>query len=89
MQLDLPFLRALPAAEPVIDFIRVRRARKYILRVRPDGSLRVTVPRGGSRTEALRFVERNLQWIIEERLRLETQDVPRRWQHGTAIPVRG
>lgn len=89
MQLDLPFLRALPPAEPVIDFIRVRRARKYILRVRPDGSLRVTVPRGGSRAEALRFVERNLQWIIEERLRLEAQDVPRRWEHGTAIPVRG
>ena len=36
MQLDLPFLRAAPPAAPAIDFIRVRRARKYILRVQAN-----------------------------------------------------
>ena len=29
-------------------FVRNRRARRYILRLRPDGAARVTVPRGGS-----------------------------------------
>src|ERR1035438_2974557 len=29
-------------------FVRNRQARRYILRLRPDGAARVTVPRGGS-----------------------------------------
>ena len=89
MQLDLPFLRTLPPAAPVIDFIRVVRARKYILRVRPDGSLRVTIPRGGSRAGALRFVETHLQWIAQERARLEAAHAPRRWTDGSIIQLRG
>lgn len=89
MQLDLPFLRALPPASPVIDFIRVARARKYILRVRADGSLRVTVPRGGSRAGALRFVESHLQWIAQERARFESQRAPRCWTPGSVISLRG
>jgi len=65
MQLGLPFLRASPASACVVQldghpvplfFVRTRRARHYILRVRPDGAVRVTVPWRGSRSEALRFV---------------------------------
>ena len=41
-------------------FVRNRRARRYILRLRPDGAARVTVPRGGSVAEAKRFAERNI-----------------------------
>ncbi len=89
MQLDLPFHTSLSSAEPSIDFVRVPRARKYILRVRPDGSVRVTVPRRGSRAEAVRFVERHIQWIVEERLRQETQQVPRTWRHGSTIQLHG
>jgi predicted metal-dependent hydrolase len=88
VQLELPFLRA-PSPEPLIEFVRVRRARRYILRLRPDGSLRVTVPRSGSRAEAVRFVERHLQWVLEERLRLAAQHPPPRWQHGHAILLDG
>ena len=33
-------------------FVRNRRARRYILRLRADGAARVTVPRGGSVAEA-------------------------------------
>jgi predicted metal-dependent hydrolase len=65
------------------------RARKYILRVRPDGSLRVTIPRGGSRAGALRFVETHLQWIDRERARLEAAHAPRCWTSGSIIPLRG
>ena len=50
--------------------MRLRRARRYILRVRPDGTLRVTIPRGGSRAEASAFVGRHTAWIEQERARV-------------------
>jgi predicted metal-dependent hydrolase len=50
-----------------IHYIRVRTARRYIMRVRPDGALRVTIPRGGSRAEALQFAERHRDWALRQR----------------------
>ena len=100
MQLDLPFLRAedsIPQGagwlsqqpHPVIEFVRVRRARRYILRVRPDGTLRVTVPRGGSRREAEQFVRRHQRWIRRERDRVQHEYAPREWMEGSEILLRG
>jgi predicted metal-dependent hydrolase len=90
VQIDLPFLRIPdPPPDPPIDFVRVRRARKYILRVRPDGRVRVTIPRGGSRAEAARFVERHLHWLLEERARVASQHGPRAWTPGTLVHLRG
>jgi predicted metal-dependent hydrolase len=43
------------------------RARRYLLRIRPDGTLRVTVPRYGNQAEALSFVERQQAWISQNR----------------------
>lgn len=43
------------------------RARRYVMRVRADGALRVTIPRGGSRAEAMRFVERHMAWAERQR----------------------
>jgi predicted metal-dependent hydrolase len=74
---------------PQVYFVRVRRARRYILRVRPDGSLRVTVPRGGSRREAEAFVRENRPWIERERLRAHAEHSPREWQPGIVILFRG
>jgi predicted metal-dependent hydrolase len=54
-------------------FVRHRRARRYLLRVEPDGRLRVTIPRGGSRREADEFVARHLEWVARERARLTTR----------------
>jgi predicted metal-dependent hydrolase len=76
-------------ALPVIEFVRVRRARRYILRVRPDGSLRVTVPRGGSRREAEHFVRKHQRWIAGERRRVQVEHAPRVLQHGSEILLRG
>ena len=45
----------------------MRTARRYIMRVRPDGTLRVTIPRGGSRAEAQRFAERHRDWAVRQR----------------------
>jgi predicted metal-dependent hydrolase len=65
MQLALP----LAPDEPVPRFVRHRRARRYILRVLEDGSLRVTLPRWGSKREALAFVESSRAWIADQRAR--------------------
>jgi predicted metal-dependent hydrolase len=51
--------------------------------------VRVTIPRGGSRAEAARVVERQQQWVLEERLRVAAQRGPRTWTHGTLVHVRG
>jgi predicted metal-dependent hydrolase len=71
-------------------FVRNRRARRYILRLRPDGAARVTVPRGGSLAEAKRFVERNVPWLEQQVLRQATRPRgPATWPAGTEIFFRG
>lgn len=67
MQLRLP-LDGTNGAEPFqILFVRMRRARRYLMRVRPDGVVRVTIPRGGSKAEALRFADKHLEWARRQR----------------------
>jgi predicted metal-dependent hydrolase len=101
LQLDLPFLvaepptpetsaPAPPAGRPLsVEFVRERRARKYIIRVRPDGSLRVTIPRGGSKREAEAFLAAHRPWAEKERLRVAALHAPPEWRAGTVIPLRG
>ena len=69
--------------------MRVRRARKYILRVRPDGTLRVTIPRGGSRRDAEAFVDRHRRWVDEERVRAAARHAPVEWHAGDTVLLRG
>jgi hypothetical protein len=54
-----------------VTYVRHRRARHYILRFAADGSLRVTIPRGGSRKDAERFVRQKADWIDREHDRRE------------------
>ena len=57
--------------EPLtIHYVRMRTARRYIMRARPDGSMRVTIPRGGSRAEAARFAERHRDWALRQRSKI-------------------
>ena len=56
---------------------------------RPDGSLRVTVPRGGSRREAEQFVQKHRRWIAGERHRVLVEHAPRNWGHGSEILLSG
>ena len=60
MQLDLPF-----GSAPTV-FVRHRWARRYILRLLDDGTLRVTLPRWGSKREAQEFVEKSQPWIARQ-----------------------
>ena len=52
-------------------FVRHRRARHYVVRVRDDGTVRVTIPRGGSKREAQEFAARQQAWIDKQLLRVE------------------
>jgi len=73
-----------------LALIRNARARRYVLRLRPDGSARVTVPRSGSLAEARRFARRHQKWLEKQLLRLAAQPVrPTEWRLGTEILFRG
>ena len=64
MQLSLPLNTH---DGPRTVFVRHRRARRYVLRVLDDGTLRVTLPRWGSKRDAQAFVERSASWIAKQR----------------------
>ena len=72
MQMSLPLEAPLGPSprRPGQYFVRHRRARRYILRVEPDGRLRVTIPRGGSQRAAEEFAGRHDEWVQRQRARL-------------------
>ena len=77
MQMSLPLEAPLvPAVRPGRYFVRHRRARRYILRVEPDGRLRVTIPRGGSLRAAEEFAGRFDEWVQQQRARLPRTGTP-------------
>src|SRR5437868_12143171 len=54
-------------------FVRHARARRYVVSVREDGGVRVTLPRWGSMREAREFCGRLDGWIDSQRRRLEAE----------------
>lgn len=52
-------------------FVRHPRARRYVVSVRQDGGVRVTLPRWGSMREAREFFGRLDGWIEQQRRRLD------------------
>jgi predicted metal-dependent hydrolase len=52
-------------------FVRHPRARRYVIRVADDGTVRVTLPRWGSRREATAFVDQERPWIEKQQRRAE------------------
>lgn len=70
--------------------VRNPRARRYLLRLTPDGAARVTIPRGGSAAEAWRFAERSKGWLEQAIQRQAARPVRSRlWPVGTLILFRG
>ena len=70
--------------------IRNHRARRYLLRLRPDGSARLTIPSGGSVKEGRRFAQRNTEWLARQLARLQANPTkPTQWFIGTEILFRG
>ena len=54
-----------------MEFVRHPRARRYVIRVRPDGTVRVTLPRWGSQRHAELFAEQQRPWIDRQKARVE------------------
>jgi predicted metal-dependent hydrolase len=78
-----------PQSLPLL-MVRNPRARRYLLRLRSDGTARVTIPRGGSTAVARQFVERHAAWLERELQRLQTQPrKPAAWTIGMQILLRG
>jgi predicted metal-dependent hydrolase len=70
--------------------VRNLRARRYVLRLRPDGTARVTVPRGGTESEAHRFAQRNSAWLEQQLQRsAERPNGREKWVTGTEFYFRG
>jgi predicted metal-dependent hydrolase len=70
--------------------VRNPRARRYVLRLSPTGTARVTVPRGGSEIEARQFVERSKDWLEQALQRQALRpSQPQRWSVGIPILFRG
>jgi predicted metal-dependent hydrolase len=83
------FLAVRDARVPLL-LVRNPRARRYVLRMRPDGSARVTIPRGGSAAEARRFAQRNGAWVEQQLRRLAARPpISSRWRLGDEILFRG
>lgn len=70
-----------------VDVARHPRARRYVLRLAPDGRLRLTVPRRASIAGGLRFAARQETWILREWQRLESRAAD--WTIGTIVWFRG
>jgi predicted metal-dependent hydrolase len=78
-QLVLPFVTRERSGNPrpisirgrtyLVHVVRVRRARRYVLRIRPDGSLRLALPWWGRVAEALAFLRSQGEWIERERVK--------------------
>jgi predicted metal-dependent hydrolase len=53
-----------------MEIVRHPRARRYVIRVKDDGSVRITVPRWGSRRYAEQFAAEQRTWIERQQARL-------------------
>jgi predicted metal-dependent hydrolase len=62
-----------PLGPPEPVFVRHPRARRYVVRVRDDGTVRVTVPRWGSKREAKAFADSQRAWVDKQLARLAQQ----------------
>jgi hypothetical protein len=74
---------------PVLVFVRHPRARRYLIRVTDDGTVRVTLPRWGSKREAEAFAAREHVWIETQLRRAEAERDRRRGERDTTSGERG
>ena len=66
------------------------RARRYLLSLRPDGAVRLVIPRRGTEAEGLRFLERSAEWLRKRVARWRSKSDERQpWRDGTRFLFRG
>jgi predicted metal-dependent hydrolase len=101
-QLAFLFQQPEPEAPAPLDWIEIGntklpihsrrnpRARRYLLYLRSDRSLSLTLPRRGNLPDALHFVRSRSTWIERQLRRMEATVLPQRtWTAGTEIFLRG
>ncbi len=73
-----------------MHFRRNERARLYTLRLRPDGTASVTVPKRGTKQAAVLFLQRHAKWLERQWLQYQARPkTPACWPAGTTIFYRG
>ncbi len=65
--------RSSPLIQSPPVYVRHPRARRYVVRVKADGSVRVTIPRWGTKREAVAFAEKQRAWIDQQRAKIAAQ----------------
>jgi predicted metal-dependent hydrolase len=71
----------------ILLFVRHPRARRYVLRVIDERTVRVTLPRWGSKREAAAFVDQERPWIEKQRRRFETEGTRQALEPGCALSL--
>jgi predicted metal-dependent hydrolase len=87
-----PTMDAFQVGARLVSLLMVHhpRARRYLLRLRPDGTVRVTIPRRGTISAARDFALRNIGWLEQQFQRMAAQpNVYVNWNLGTEILFRG
>ena len=70
--------------------VRHPRARRYVLRLKKDGSVRVTIPRIGSAERGREFARQHSAWIERQIIRQSAKPrPPKTWEIGSKILYRG
>lgn len=73
-----------------VDVVNRPRARRYLLRFQPDGTLRLVIPRRGNRAEGWRFLERCEPWILKRLAQWQSHATARApWKEGSRFLFRG
>jgi predicted metal-dependent hydrolase len=72
-----------------LEFIRNSRARHYILRLTPDGIARVTIPWGGTKTQAHAFAKTKTAWLARQLERVARRRQASEWKPGSKLLFRG
>jgi hypothetical protein len=83
---------ATPGPPTAPRLVRHPRARRYVLRVLADGTPSVTIPRWGSKREALAFLEAQRDWVARQRARQAERErlrPPRDWCDGRSVLLAG
>src|SRR5450432_2628872 len=91
-KLEEPKTDAMQVGSRTVSLLMVHhsRARRYLLRLRPDGTARVTIPRNGSIRAARDFVSRNVGWLEQQfQCLVARPKIPDTWNLGTKILFRG
>lgn len=73
-----------------VTLTRHGRAKHYLLRLHPKGTVSVTVPRGGSMAQAYEFLHSRQDWVAKQWRKMREQNPQTlRWGPGSRVYFRG